>query len=169
MSLLVRARPFACRLVAVRQICRFQEITVNSAFRIVSLFPLSAFALSSGSATPPNRPQSDQSVQVIEVSAKKYEYSPSPIRVKLGTPVELKFTSLDKTHGFKINLYRDGADAKGEPGLVFSSKEDCFKLEKGTPTLVQFTARAPGTYSFHCCNRCGLGHGGMKGQIVVEP
>jgi heme/copper-type cytochrome/quinol oxidase subunit 2 len=89
--------------------------------------------------------------------------------VKLDTPVELKFTSLDKTHGFKINLYPDGADAKGEPGLVFSSKEDCFKLEKGTPTLVQFTPRTPGTYSFHCCNRCGLGHGGMKGQIVVEP
>lgn len=142
---------------------------MNSAFRIVSLFLVSAFALSSGSATPPNRPQSDQNVQVIEVSAKKYEYSPSPIRVKLDTPVELKFTSLDKTHGFKINLYPDGADAKGEPGLVFSSKEDCFKLEKGTPTLVQFTPRAPGTYSFHCCNRCGLGHGGMKGQIVVEP
>jgi heme/copper-type cytochrome/quinol oxidase subunit 2 len=30
-------------------------------------------------------------------------------------------------------------------------------------------ARAPGTYSFHCCNRCGVGHGGMKGQLIVEP
>ena len=87
MSLLVRARPFACRLVAVRQICRFEETTVNSAFRIVSLFLLSAFALSSGSATPPNRPQSDQNVQDIEVSAKKYEYSPSPIRVE-AAPLE---------------------------------------------------------------------------------
>jgi len=146
-----------------------QEIKVNSASRIVYLFVVGAFTLSSESATSPNRPQSDQSVQVVEVTAKKYEYSPSPIRAKRGAPVQLRFTSLDKTHGFKINLYPDGADAKGEPGLVFSSNEDCFKLEKGTPTVVQFVPRTAGTYSFHCCNRCGLGHGGMKAQLVVEP
>ena len=142
---------------------------MNSALRITSLFLLSALGIGSGFAHPANSPQPDHSVQVIEVTAKKYEYSPSPIRVKLGAPVQLKFTSLDKAHGFKINVYPDGSDPKGEPGLVFSSKEDCFKLEKGTPTVVQFIPRTPGTYSFHCCNRCGLGHGGMKGQLVVEP
>jgi heme/copper-type cytochrome/quinol oxidase subunit 2 len=142
---------------------------VNSGLRITGLLVMSCGVLTSGFATPASLSQSEQSAQVIEVTVKKYEYSPSPIRVKVGTPVQLKFNSLDKTHGFKIRLYPDGVEAKGEPGLVFSSNEDCFKLEKGTPTVLQFIPRTPGTYSFHCCNRCGLGHSGMKGQLLVEP
>jgi len=114
--------------------------------------------------------QAAQEVQVIEMTAKKYEYSPSPLRVKRGAKVQLRITALDRTHGFKINLSPDGSDKKSDLGLIFNSNnDDCFKLEKGVPTVVEFVARTPGTYSFHCCNRCGIGHGGMKGQIVVEP
>jgi heme/copper-type cytochrome/quinol oxidase subunit 2 len=142
---------------------------VDSVLRIVCLFLLSGSTGIEGSARPANTSQAEQGVQVIEITAKKYEYTPLPIRVKLEAKVQLKITSLDKTHGFKINLYPDGSEAKGDPGLVFSSNEDCFRLENGTPTVVEFVGRTAGTYSFHCCNRCGLGHGGMKGQLIVEP
>jgi cytochrome c oxidase subunit 2 len=142
---------------------------LRSVFRIASLFLLSGLAVTVGFARLVNGSQANQEVQLIEMTAKKYEYTPSPIRVKRGGKVQLRITALDKTHGFKINLNPDESDKKGDPGLIFSSNDDCFKLEKGIPTVVQFVARTPGTYSFHCCNRCGIGHGGMKGQIVVEP
>jgi len=108
--------------------------------------------------------QAAQEVQVIEMTAKKYEYSPSPLRVKRGAKVQLRITALDRTHGFKINLSPDGSDKKSDLGLIFSShNDDCFMLEKGVPTAVEFVARTPGNYSFHCCNRCGIGHGGNEG------
>jgi cytochrome c oxidase subunit II len=144
-------------------------IRLNRVMRIVCLLLLGGFAVTASFARLANTSQADQDVQIIEVTAKKYEYTPSPILVKRGARVQLKITSLDKTHGFKINLYPDGSDTKGDPGLIFSSKEDCFKIEKGASTVVEFVARTPGTYSFHCCNRCGIGHGGMKGQLIVEP
>jgi cytochrome c oxidase subunit II len=142
---------------------------MTNILRIICLLVLAGGPLAANLARPANPAQANQDVQVIEVTAKKYEYSPAPIRVKQGSKVQLKITSLDRTHGFKINLYPDGAEQKGDPGLVFSSAEDCFKIETGAPTVVEFVARTAGTYSFHCCNRCGLGHGGMKGQLVVEP
>jgi cytochrome c oxidase subunit 2 len=141
---------------------------LRSVFRIAWLFLLSGLTVTAGLARLTS--EAAQEVQVIEMTAKKYEYSPSPLRVKRGAKVQLRITALDRTHGFKINLSPDGSDKKSDLGLIFSShNDDCFMLEKGVPTAVEFVARTPGNYSFHCCNRCGIGHGGMKGQMVVEP
>jgi len=142
---------------------------MGTVLQITWLFLLGCFAASGDIARPAATSHPAQDAQVIEVTAKKYEYAPSPIRVKQGIKIQLRITSLDKTHGFKINLYPDGSHAKGAPGLVLSANEDCFRLETGTPTVVELVGHTPGTYSFHCCNRCGLGHGGMKGQLTVEP
>lgn len=113
--------------------------------------------------------QTDQNVQTIEVTAKKYDFTPSPIRVKQGATVRLKITATDRTHGIRIDPYPDGAKDKGEPGLVFTAKQDCLKLEKNEPATVEFVAKTPGAYTFKCCVHCGFGHGHMKGQIIVEP
>jgi cytochrome c oxidase subunit II len=137
--------------------------------RIFSVFLAAGFCVAGGAASPANAPQADQNVKVIEVTAKKYEFNPSPIHVKQGATVRLKITALDRTHGFKTNLYPDGAATTGDPGLVFTSKEDCVELKEGAPAVVEFVAHTAGTYSFKCCKHCGLGHGGMKGQLVVEP
>ena len=110
----------------------------------------------------------DQNVQVIELTAKKYEYSPSPVHIKAGTKVQLKINAVDHDHGFKIAPVPDGADSSGKPGLVFASPQDCWLLKKGETTTIEFLAQTPGTYSFKCCHSCGLGHRGMKSQIIVD-
>ena len=110
-----------------------------------------------------------QATHVIEITAKKYEYSTSPVHVKVGTKVQLKITAIDHDHGFKIGSDPDGAASTGKPGLVFNSEQECWQLKKGETTVIEFLPQTPGAYTFRCCHVCGLGHKGMKGQIVVEP
>lgn len=115
--------------------------------------------------------QQEQNVQVIQMTAKKYEYSPSPVHVKQGTKVELKITAIDRDHGFTIATVPEGADQTTPAGLEFTSPQDkdSWKLKKGKETTIKFVARTAGTYQFRCSAPCGWGHGRMKGQLVVDP
>lgn len=97
-----------------------------------------------------NRPAAPN-VHEIQVTAKKYEFSPNPIQVKKGEPVRLIITATDHDHGFQLD--------------AFHIKQ---KLKKGEPTTIEFTPDKAGTFPFKCSVFCGLGHGGMKGKLVVE-
>lgn len=108
----------------------------------------------------------DSAPQVIEMSAKKYEFT--PVRMKAGTKVQLKVTATDRDHGIAIETVADGAAKDSAPGLLIDSPEKCWKLPKGEVVTINFTAQTAGTYQIKCCVHCGLGHGGMKGTIVVE-
>jgi plastocyanin len=99
----------------------------------------------------------NQDTQVIELTAKKYEYSPVPVHVKRGMKVQLKIAAIP-----------DGAAQSGTPGLVFASAQDCWQLKKGETTTIEFLAQTPGTYTFRCCHICGPGHRGMKGALIVD-
>ena len=89
----------------------------------------------------------------IEVVAKKFAFEPARIDVKAGEPVEITFRSTDTKHGFACKEL-------GLEKVVFTKDE---------PATVRFTPEKPGTYSFKCARFCGLGHGKMKGEIVVLP
>jgi cytochrome c oxidase subunit II len=110
-------------------------------------------------------------VKEVTVSAKKFEFSPSEIRVKAGSRIRLIITSTDREHGIEINPIADGAGKKAAPGLKFdgSITKPEFKLPKDQATPIEFEATQPGTYSFKCSVICGMGHHNMKGKIIVEP
>jgi len=138
----------------------------------ISLSALVLAGLIASSTVPTWSAQSAASaegVQVIIVTAKKYEFAPSPIRVKQGAKARLNITALDHAHGFKINPVPEGGTTVGESGLVFSSPQDCTKIEKGQTATFEFVAQKAGTYHFRCCVVCGFHHHSMKGELIVEP
>lgn len=121
-------------------------------------------------ATPsafPSDASATQAAQVIDVKAKKYDFDPSPIRVKQGAKVQLKITALDHVHGFRMSAIPERGD--GTDGLVFSTGQGCNRIEKGQTTTIEFIAQKPGTYPFKCCVHCGWHHRSMHGELIVEP
>jgi cytochrome c oxidase subunit 2 len=111
---------------------------------------LIVFLLISFSAFAANQAPSAAAEQVIKVTAKRFEYSPSVITVKVNIPVVLEFTSLDRTHGFTV------------PDLKLEAE-----IKAGETTRVRFVPGKLGTFEFHCNIFCGSGHEDMSGQIVV--
>ena len=143
---------------------------MQSRLPLTFLLAAAILALASSPSTGFSNPAPQgESVKVIDVTAKKYEFDPSPIRVKQGTKVQLKITATDHTHGFRISEVADGAAPKAGPGLVFSSAPDCLRIEKGQTATLEFEAKTPGTYPFKCCVHCGWKHNEMKGELIVEP
>ena len=88
--------------------------------------------------------------RVIQITAKKFEYSPKEITLKKNAPVVLEFTSLDRLHGFNC------------PGLGIH-----MDIRPGKVNTLRFVPEKVGTFPFHCDNFCGSGHEGMKGMITV--
>jgi len=89
--------------------------------------------------------------RVVHVTAKKFAFSPAVIELKLGEPVVLELTSLDRRHGFAVPLLK--LDETIEPGKTLR---------------LRVVPERAGTYDFHCSLFCGSGHEDMEGRIVVS-
>lgn len=87
---------------------------------------------------------------VIELTVKRFEYSPREIRLKKGVPVVLEITSLDVPHGFNLPDLHVRADVL--PGRV---------------TRVRVIPDRAGTFTFRCDVFCGTGHEELDGSVTV--
>lgn len=94
---------------------------------------------------------SNEQIQEIRVTAKKFSFSPNVIRLRLNEKVRLRVTSEDVTHGFSV------------PELGIDQV-----IEPGNETLIDVLPTKKGTFTFLCSFQCGTGHSGMRGSIVVE-
>jgi cytochrome c oxidase subunit II len=89
--------------------------------------------------------------RVIEIVARRFQFTPGEVTLRKDEPVILRLRSDDVTHGFYMKQL--GIDATITPGQV---------------TDVPLTPREAGRFVTICDHFCGAGHGNMKVLITVE-
>jgi len=92
-------------------------------------------------------------VREFQVTAKKYEWTPSRFEVNEGDTVRFIVHSTDSKHGFGIKEL----DVKQEVP------------KSGEPVTIELVASRPGEFQIACSEWCGKGHKTMKGVLVVKP
>lgn len=95
----------------------------------------------------------DPPVKVIHITAERFSFIPSQVKVKAGTVVEFRIESEDTNHGFRI------------PSAGIN---EVIPKRGGGELKVRFHAERPGRYEFECSKPCGAGHNMMRGVIIVE-
>ena len=105
----------------------------------------------SAAAVPAVASAAGQETKVIEIAAERFTFTPSEIRVKAGTRLEIRLQSDDTAHGFHIV----GTDVDVELP----------KRGRGVAT-VTFQPQT-GRYTFECSQICGAGHEFMRGVIIA--
>ena len=88
--------------------------------------------------------------RVVRISAKRFSYTPSEIRVKKGETVVLELRSEDRVHGFNVPAFHVRTD-----------------ISPDAPRRVTLTPDRAGRFLFHCDVFCGEGHEDMTGVLVV--
>jgi cytochrome c oxidase subunit II len=97
-----------------------------------------------------NLARANDEPKVIEIHAKKFEFSPAQITLKKGEPVILRLSSSDRVHGFMSKPLKIDTDIPAD------KSED-----------VAVTPDTAGDFTVICDHYCGTGHGNMKMKVTV--
>jgi cytochrome c oxidase subunit 2 len=97
-----------------------------------------------------NLTRASDNPKVIEISAKKFEFSPNEITLKKGEPVILRLSSSDRVHGFMSKPLKIDTD-----------------IPSDTTKDVAVTPDTAGNFTVICDHYCGTGHGNMKMKVTV--
>jgi cytochrome c oxidase subunit 2 len=127
-------------------------VLMRTSIRFVALAVVVGVVMAEGATLPAVASAKAQDARVIEIAAERFTFTPSEIRVKAGTRLEIRLQSDDTAHGFHIV----GTDVDIELP----------KRGRGVAT-VNFQPQA-GRYTFECSRICGAGHEFMRGVIIAE-
>jgi cytochrome c oxidase subunit 2 len=90
-------------------------------------------------------------IPVVEITAKRFAFSPDKITLKKGQAVKLRLHSDDVTHGFFLRPLKIDEEIPG-----------------GQTKEITVTPQTAGTFTTICDHFCGANHGNMNMTIVVE-
>src|SRR5215469_18550921 len=90
-------------------------------------------------------------VPVVEITAKRFAFSPDKITLKKGQTVKLRLHSEDVTHGFFLRPLKLDEE-----------------IPAGQTVDVTVTPQTAGTFTTICDHFCGANHGNMNMTVVVE-
>jgi len=120
---------------------------------LAAFFLLAFLGYGRDQTDPDNKKKKGRKVQKVNMVAERFNFTPSQIKVKEGTILEITLSSDDTFHGFRIASANINqiipARGRGNVKVVFDAKEK-------------------GSYAFECSRPCGAGHTMMRGVIVVE-
>ena len=110
----------------------------------------SAFGIAVAVFAPKGNLARADNPKVIEITAKKFEFSPSEITLKKGEPVILRLSSSDRVHGFMSKPLKIDTDIPADKTAD-----------------VPVTPDTAGNFTVICDHYCGTGHGNMKMKVTV--
>ncbi len=90
-------------------------------------------------------------VPVVEITAKRFAFSPDKVTLKKGQTVKLRLHSEDVTHGFFLRPLKLDEE-----------------IPAGQTKEVVVTPQVAGSFTTICDHFCGANHGNMNMTIVVE-
>jgi len=90
-------------------------------------------------------------IPVVEITAKRFAFSPNKITLKKGQTVKLRIHSDDVTHGFFLRPLKLDEE-----------------IPAGETIEITVTPETVGAFTTICDHFCGANHGNMNMTIVVE-
>lgn len=89
--------------------------------------------------------------RIVEITARRFGFTPDTITLKKNETVILRLKSEDVPHGFFLRALKLDED-----------------ISPDAPTEITVTPTTAGTFTTICDHFCGANHGNMKMTIVVE-
>ncbi len=108
--------------------------------------------------------------RTFTVTAHKYAYEPSVLRVNRGDRVHIRLVAKDVTHGFFVEGYDLDAKVRpDDPDFWVRHPSQGKNQDYEQVQEISFVANRSGKFRYRCSMTCGYMHPFMQGELIVAP